>query len=956
MVNKIETVDQSAGAAKRLFVVDAMALAFRSYHAFGARPLTTSSGIPTSAVYGTAVFLMKLIDEERPDYLVIATDSKEKTFRHDMYPLYKANRTEMPEDLARQLPYLFQLFEALNCRLLKRPGVEADDLIGSLVKQYASPALTCYIVSGDKDFMQLINHHVYLYSPKKAEPAQVIGIEGVQEKFSCDPEHVIDALAMIGDTADNVPGVHGIGDKGAAKLIAAFGSLEGVYEHLDKVKNEKQRESLRSSRDMAFLSRELLRIKTDIELDHALEEMKFNPRESIANEKLLELFDQLEFRTLSQRVSTEMKTNKGRGSGTDTTPHETTNQPGREIASSIPRDMAPAPKPIVMLTELDRSGYRLANTPEMLQMAIDELQSAEIVAFDTETTGLDVNDSRPIGLSASTKPGHGWYIPMIARHMAGGLAETDVLSTLKSWLEKPGQIRVAHNLKYDLQMLHNAGIQPRGNFVDTMICSWLLDSSGREHGLDSCALRYLGIHKIPTSDLIGLRGEIPMAEVALEKITEYAIEDAEVTCRLYHHFMAEIKKAGLEKVLLEIEMPLVPILANMEQRGIYVDADELMKISDQLGKSASHLQKKIHELAGEEFNINSTKQLQFILFEKLKIHELLGIKRLKKTKSGFSTDVSVMESLSEHPLPAAILEYRSVTKLKNTYVDALPQLINPTTGRIHTSFHQTGTATGRLSSSDPNLQNIPIRTAQGREIRKAFRAESPDGCLISADYSQVELRILAHIAGEDALSEAFKRGLDIHTSTASRIFGVAPESVDAGLRSRAKAINFGIIYGMGPQRLARETGVSMAEAKEFIEKYFAGYPNIQKYIADSVAKARSQGYTETMSGRRRPLPELHSTDRLTLVNAENIAVNSPIQGSAADLIKLAMIRVEKNLADAGLGTKLLLQVHDELVFECPTNELDAAKKIIKEAMEHAMQLTVPLVVEVGSGRNWLEAH
>lgn len=942
-----QTRDHPLGAPKRLFVVDAMALAFRSYHAFGARPLTTADGLPTSAVYGTAVFLMKLIDEEQPDYLVIATDSKEKTFRHDMYPLYKANRTEMPEDLAQQLPYLFQLFEALNCKLLKRPGVEADDLIGSLVKQYAGPELTCYIVSGDKDFMQLINHHIYLYSPKKAEPAQVIGIDGVREKFSCDPEHVVDALAMIGDTADNVPGVHGIGDKGAAKLIANFGSLEGIYDHLDEIKNEKQRESLRNSRDMAFLSRELLRIKTDIELDHLLEEMKFDARASLANDKLLRLLDQLEFRTLSQRVSSGIKENQR------TSADESHKNPGSAATDASPKT---ASRQATVPSELDRSGYRLANTPESFEQALTELQQAQLVAFDTETTGLDVIDSRPIGLSASTEPGKGWYVPMIAKHLSEGLTEAEVRASLKTWLEQPGQIRIAHNLKYDLQMLRNIGIEVRGNFVDTMICSWLLDSSAREHGLDACALRYLGIHKIPTSDLIGLRGETPMIDVPLDRLTEYAIEDAEVTCRLYLHLFPEIQKSGLEKVLTEIEMPLVSILANMEQRGVFVDADELLTISDTLGATAKKLQTRIHELAGEEFNINSTKQLQHILFEKLKIHEELGIKRLKKTKSGFSTDVSVLEALSGHPLPAAILEYRSVTKLKNTYVDALPQLIHPTTGRIHTSFHQTGTATGRLSSSDPNLQNIPIRTTQGREIRKAFRAEATDGMLISADYSQIELRILAHIADERTLSEAFQQGLDIHTATASRIFGVAPDEVGSDLRSRAKAINFGIIYGMGPQRLARETGVSMAEAKEFIEKYFTGYPNIKKYIADAVATARARGYTETISGRRRPLPELHSTDRLTLVNAENIAVNSPIQGSAADLIKLAMIKVENDLRAAGLATKLLIQVHDELVFECPVREVDTAKQIIKGAMENAMNLTVPLRVEVGFGRNWLEAH
>lgn len=959
-MNKTETENTAPDRPLRLFVVDAMALAFRSYHAFAARPLSTSSGIPTSAVYGSAVFLMKLIEEEKPDYLVIATDSKERTFRHEMYPLYKANRSEMPEDLARQLPYLFRLFESFGCKLLKRPGMEADDLIGSLVKQYGGPALDCYIVSGDKDFMQLINNHIFLYTPKKAEPAQIIDIAGVREKFSCGPEHVVDALAMIGDTADNVPGVNGIGDKGAAKLIGAYGSLEGIYEHLDEIKNEKQRESLRSSKDAAFLSRELLRIKTDLELDHLLDDMKFDPKTAIANPDLQHFFDEMEFRNLAQRVQAEAKDlQRESRTAPPSNVSTATNTPAISLALENQPKSAPVPMDAALM---NRDGYILANTPDKLRAALQALSVANLVCFDTETTGLNVVDDRPIGISASTSAGHGWYIPLINKHLEGGLTEKDALASVKSWLEQaavpghPAQIKIAHNLKFDLQMLRNAGVEPAGPFVDTMLCSWLLDSIGREHGLDACAMRHLGILKTPTSDLIGLRGEIPMSDVPLEKLSDYAIEDAEVTFRLYEFFIPEIRKAGLEKVLYEIEMPLVPILASMEREGVFIDAGELSKISDHLAIEAARLEKKIHELAGEEFNINSTKQLQKILFEKLKVHEQVGVKRLKKTKSGFSTDVSVLEALSSHPLPEAILAYRSVAKLKNTYVDALPQLINPRTNRIHTSFHQTGTATGRLSSSDPNLQNIPIRTTQGREIRRAFRAGIDSWVLISADYSQVELRILAHVAGEEALTEAFRTGMDIHNATASRIFGVSPNDVDQTLRSRAKAINFGIIYGMGPQRLARETGVSMAEAKEFIEKYFAGYPRIKEYIAGAVAKAKAAGFSETISGRRRPMPDLHSTDRLAQVNAENIAVNSPIQGSAADLIKLAMIRVESELRTAGMKAKLLLQVHDELVFESPPEEAKQAIDIIRHAMEHAMELDVPLKVEVGTGNNWLEAH
>lgn len=937
---------------KRLFVVDAMAMAFRNFHAFSARPLSTAAGLPTSAVYGSSIFLLKLIQDEHPDYLVIATDTKAPTFRHDMYPAYKANRKEMPEDLAAQIPYLYKLFDALGCKTLIQPGVEADDLIGSLVKQNAGDELDCYIVSGDKDFLQLVNHHIFLYAPKKNEPAQILGIPGVKEKFSCTPEQVIDILALIGDTADNIPGVFGIGEKGAAKLISTYGSLEGIYAHIDDIANAKQRENLINSRDMAFLSRTLLTIKTDLTLPWTLSDLVLDAKAATANTKLLGLFNELEFRSLSARVSADLK----EGPSAPVVAELKENPPKK--ITLPPLELIPAADSI-RVAEADhvvRPGYLLINTPGLLTDFQKSIAEATSLSFDTETTGLNPITDRPIGLSLAAAKGQAWYLPFVEKHLERGLLPKQVIAAVKPLLEDPKRTKIAHNAKFDIQMLLNAGIDVRGPLVDTMICSWLLDSTSRDHSLDTCSLHALNMNKIPTTQLMGPKKDRPMIDVPLPLLADYACEDADATLQLSSFFMPKIASAGLSAVFSEIEMPLVPILARMEREGVYVDAATLDEISTKLAERIKELERDIHAEAGEEFNINSTQQLAVILFEKLKVHELLGVKRLKKTKTGFSTDVSVLEALSEHPLPKKLLEYRTLTKLKNTYVDSLPQLINPKTNRIHSSFHQTGTATGRLSSSDPNLQNIPIRTDQGREIRKAFRASSRGLVLLSADYSQVELRLLAHIAKESALIEAFVRGEDIHRATAARIFGLAPEEVDSATRSKAKAINFGIIYGMGPQRLARQTGVSMSEAKDFIQKYFEGYPGIKKYIEESIATARKTGFATTITGRRRPIPEFASTDRMMLVNAENIAVNSPIQGSAADLIKIAMIRIEKSFEEKRLPAKMLLQVHDELVFECRADQAEMVKTEVKSCMESAMQLDVPLLAEAGFGDNWLEAH
>jgi DNA polymerase I len=932
---------------KKLFIIDAMAMAFRNYHAFGQRPLITSSGIHTSAVFGSAMFMTKLIEDEKPDLLIVATDSKEKTFRHDLYKEYKANRTEMPEDLADQLPYFFELFSAMGIPVLRQPGVEADDIIGSICKKFASPEVQCLIVSGDKDFMQLINENIFLYSPKKNEPAMLVEANGVFQKFGCTPGQVIDVLALIGDASDNVPGVHGIGEKGASKLISEFSNLDGIYKNLDSISNLKLKNALIQNRDNAFLSRDLVTIKTDLDLDVSMSEMTLDD-DALANQRLLDLYTKLEFRGLTSKTKDRLSSPSENYQIT----HSKTVD--KESVGGIPTETRTENSS----TSAEKIGtkYMIANTPELVISLTKELNAAETFSFDTETTGLDRIEDTPIGISFSTRAGYGWYLPLVQQHLEGWLTPDFVKEQIRPIFINPNKTKIAHNLKFDIQMLSNIGISILAPFGDTMLASYIINPISKEHNLDHCALERLSFRKISTKTLMGEKYERSMLEVPLKELATYACEDADVVLRLSEVYDSILTEMGLKNVYQSIDVPLAPILALMEQTGIYVDSDALGEISMKLNKRAKQLEQVIYKQAGEEFNINSPKQLQVILFEKLAIHQQLGLTRIKKTKSGFSTDVSVMESMSAHPLPRSILEYRTVTKLKNTYVDALPQLINPKTGRVHTNFHQTGTATGRLSSSDPNLQNIPIRKEEGREIRKAFSASAPDRRIVSADYSQIELRLLAHISDDNGLKAAFASNQDIHTATASKIFGVLPSEVTPDLRSNAKAINFGIIYGMGPQRLARETGVSMAEAKTFIEKYFDGFPRIRDYIESAKGAARDLGYSTTMTGRRRPIPEIHSKDRAVMINGENMAVNSPIQGSAADLVKLAMISTQKDLIESGLDAKMLLQVHDELVFECKSSQVKAVKELVKHAMENAMRLSVPLKVEVGEGSNWLEAH
>lgn len=918
--------------AKRLFIIDAMAMAFRNFHAFSMRGgLTTSQGQPVAAVFGSMIYMLKLLREQRPDYIVVATDSRQPTFRHALYPAYKANRTAMPEDLAAQLDDFFKLFEALGIPVLREAGMEADDLIGSIVKRFASESLHCYIVSGDKDFMQLVNDHVFLFTPKKGDESAIIDASGVWSKFGCRPEQVIDILALIGDSSDNVPGVAGIGEKGAAQLIQEFGSVSGIYERLHEVRNTRQRQALEQSREMADLSRQLVTIHCEATIDKTLDDMICVSESMLKKPELLEFAKRLEFRSIVRSLE------------------------AKPLQSEL---FAPAPsaiEPQIPAAPTQVAGqYRVIQTAEELQELVATLQRQSAFVIDTETTGLDIVNDLPIGLSFCWQSGEAVYVPLIAEHQAP-LPTAEILAHLKPILTHEGILKIGHNVKFDWQMLMQVGIEMAGPFFDTMIASYVLTPNERHHSLDHCCLKYFQYQKIPTSALIGKDASISMRDVPLDQLSAYAGEDADFTWRLYETLAPQLKERHLEQLFNDIEMPLLTILAKMERTGVFVQKDALHDLLGELTKLEEQFTQRIYALAGEEFNINSPKQLGNILYEKLKIHESLGVK-VKKNKSGFSTDVSVLEQLVDHPLAQEILEYRSVMKLKNTYVETLPQMINERTGRLHTSFHQTGTATGRLSSSEPNLQNIPIRTPLGRKIRAAFASASPDTVLLAADYSQIELRVLAHLADDSNLKAAFEQGQDIHRATAAKIFDVPESEVTDDQRSQAKAINFGIIYGMGAHRLARETGVRMSEAKAFIDRYFATYPGIQEFIKARIQEAEAEGGVKTLGGRHRPLPDIRSPNHMLRKAAQNMAINTPIQGTAADLMKVAMIKLQNELEKQQLNAKLILQVHDELIIECPKDEIEQVSQIVKRSMEEAMALHVPLRVEVGIGSNWLEAH
>ena len=919
----------------KLFLIDGTALAYRSHFAFANRPLLNSQGRNVGAIFAYTGTLMRILRDENPDLIAVAFDRPEPTFRHEKFPEYKATRDKTPDELVEQIPDLKAITEALGVRLVEKAGWEADDLIGTLAARGAEGGCEVYIVAGDKDFMQLVSQKIKIFNISRADSDVTIqDVAAVRDKFGVPPEGVVDVLGLMGDSSDNVPGVPGVGVKTAIKLISEHGSMDGVYENLDRIKSPSLRKKLGDNRDLAFLSRELVVIDCDAPIETDLKTLDPTAQDTAY---LQEKFIEFEFNTYISYLDATGAHDDG--------PHS----------------------------------YTLVDDAAACDALLDRLAEARAFAFDTETTSLNPRQAEIVGLSIAIDEREAFYIPAIlpgrlfanqgsfanqdssanGNSSAGGSSVLDrFLEGFAPLLADSSKEVIGQNLKYDLAVLRRAGISSvNARLFDTMVAHYLCHPGEMQHGLDFLSLKYLGVKKIPTADLIGKgKKQITMADVPVDKVCEYACEDVDMTLRLRNIFARELDVMGLTRLFDDLEMPLLLILEEMEHRGLRVDRKVLDSLQEEFAERVSELTSRIYELAGEEFNINSTQQLGKILFDKLEVHKEVGLKRVRKTKTGYSTNAAVLESISAHPLGHLLLEYRRLQKLNSTYVEALPRLIEKETGCIHTSFNQAVAATGRLSSSDPNLQNIPIRTPEGGRIREAFVPRDKEWRILSADYSQVELRILAHISGDAKLQEAFREGKDIHAGTASLIFGVAADGVTPELRSRAKTINFGIIYGMGPQRLARETGISFAEAKDFIDAYFETFPGVKGYIDSTLEQARETGYVTTLLGRKRAIDDMDAMNQMVRASMENVAVNTPIQGTAADLIKKAMLTIPKALADRGLRALMVLQVHDELVFDVPEEELDSVGALVKNEMESAMDLDVPLVVDIGSGSNWREAH
>ncbi len=900
----------------RLFLLDGTALAYRSHFALSRSGLTDADGNPTGATYGFTTTLRRILEVEKPERIAVAFDPPGPTFRHERFKEYKATRERAPDEMKAQLPTIRAIVEAHGIPIFEVPGYEADDVIGTLATQADAAGEEVMIVTGDKDFMQLVNERVKLYNVfRQNEDVVIQGLAAVEEKFGTTPDHVVDVLAVMGDASDNVPGVKGIGEKGAIKLIGEFGSVPELLERLDEVKG-KTKEKIEASRDDLLLSLELVQIDREVPLEAGVDSIGApEPDER----RLIELFRRLDFQSL------------------------------------IPKVAAEAPP------ELERD-YVTVKTEEALDAMIAELSAAGAFAVDTETTSLFPLEATLVGLSFCAKEGRAFYVPcnLDPPVLPGGAKA--VLERLAPLLTSEAVSLCGQNTKYDWLVLAKYGVRIPPPEFDTMVASFTVAGSGRRHGLDSLALHYFGLKKIPTTELLGTgRKQITMDQVPIKHIAEYACEDADVTWRLREVLEREIEEQGAQALFHDLEMPLVPVLGAMEERGIRLDTDLLDELGAEMEKELEGCVWEIQELAGENFNVNSTKVLGEVLFEKLRIQDEAGVKRPKRTKTGWATDAETLSTkYAGVPIVEKLLEYREIAKLKSTYVDALPRYVNKDTGRVHCSFSQVSAATGRLASSDPNLQNIPVRSERGRKLREAFVPREPDELgpwvLASADYSQIELRVMAHLSGDQHMRRAFHEGQDVHAATASAVFGVDPDDVSREQRSQAKVVNFGLLYGMGPARLSRETGLSVPEAREFIDRYFSAFPSVQDWMEKLLNDARETGYVETLLGRRRRMPDITSANSRARSFAENAAINTPVQGSAADIIKKAMIDLERELAASELHGRMLLQVHDELVLEVPEAEVNATREVVARAMEEAVVLEVPLAVDFGFGKTWLEAH
>ncbi len=950
----------SAGAGKRLLLVDGSALLYRSFYAFIRNPLRNSKGEATSAAYGVLNTLVPVLDEHQPDHVAVVFDTAAPTFRHREYAEYKAHRPPMPEDLAAQIPRVREVIEALGLPIVEQEGVEADDLIGSLAREAERAGCEVWILTGDKDFYQLVSDRVRLLAPRgRGDQHLHIDEAAVKERWGVGPGQIVDLLALMGDASDNVPGVPGVGEKTAAQLVSAYGSIDDLYRSLEKVERPSLREKLRSNEDKARLSRKLVTIRADLPLDRHWNELRRRP---MRRDEILALLEELEFRAYRKRFAAELAADssgelfagEGRGGG------------GAEGAPAGGSEGAPAAAPGASPGELfgaegtaeagpgrpPLGDYRIVLDGEGLDQLARALADARgPVAFDTETTGLDPLRASLVGISVALEAGRAHYLP-VGHEEGPNLDPEAVRGALRPFFGAPGRQRVAQNAKYDWHVLHRFGIPVQDVSFDTMVAAYLIDPD-QPRNVDHLARTHLGIVKTTTESLIGPRGpkQRTMAALPVERVGTYCCEDSDVCLRLLPVLSARLDALGLRELCDTVETPLVGVLVRMERAGVRVESATLEAMSREYSGRLRELEAQIQDASGVPFNVNSPRQVAEVLFERLQLAP--G----RRTKEGYSTDVEVLEALaSQHPLPRLLLEYRQFQKLKGTYIDALPKLVHPDTGRIHATFHQTVASTGRLSVSDPNLQNIPVRSEEGRAIRRAFVAEGAAGRLASFDYSQVELRLLAHLSGDPVLAEAFRTGEDVHRTTAAKLFGIPPEEVTPAQRAQAKTVNFGVLYGMGPVRLARELSLSRALATAFIEEHRRTLAGVSEYLEHVLALARERGYAETILHRRRPLPALRADEGARRAEAERAAVNTPIQGSAADLIKVAMVRIDRLLAERGLRSRLILQVHDELLFETDEEELPSLVPAVTEAMEHALPLRVPLVVNTGIGPTWADAH
>lgn len=936
---------------KRLFLIDAYAMIFRGYYALIRSPRITSDGKDTSAIFGFTNSLIELIRREKPTHLAVVFDVGEASVRTADFADYKANRSETPEAIKIAIPYIHRILEAMHVPILGVEGYEADDVIGTIACKAEKQGYTTFMVTPDKDFAQLVTDKIKIYKPGlKGAEFEILGVEEVKTKYEIeDPKQVIDYLAMMGDSVDNIPGLEGVGEKTAKKFIKEYGSIENLLANTHELKG-KLREKIEASAERGILSKKLATIICDAPVE--FEEEKYD-LEIPDFEKVKEVFDEIEFRRLYENLyrafaptkDTEKETDPNKISRFDKV--QDPNKPVQLDLFATYEQLDQATKTQSNIAESDHL-YQYIDAPKAQKILVQNLLAQKAVSFDTETTSLNEMEAELIGMSFSYKKGLAYYIPLSENREEA----LETLEIFRPFFEKQDIVKIAHNLKFDYKILKQYGIEVEGAIFDTMIAHYLLNPDGR-HGMDYLSEIYLHYQPISIETLIGKgKKQGTLRSVSIEEQTNYAAEDADVTWQLYELFAPQLKKENLEDLFFKVEMPLMKVLAKMELEGVSLDKQWLEQESKDLEDDLRKLELKIFELSGEEFNINSPKQMGEILFEKMQLDP-----KAKKTKTGqYATSEDILQKLSsKHEIIKYILEYRTYQKLKSTYVDALPLQIDKDDHRVHTNFSQTTAATGRLASVNPNLQNIPIRTLRGQQIRGAFVAGEGKK-IISADYSQIELRLIAEISNEENMILAFQNGEDIHASTASKLFNIPLEEVTKTQRSQAKTVNFGILYGQGAFALAEQTGLSRTEAKQMIEAYYETYPQLKKFMADQVKKAQELGYVETILHRKRHLKDINSANFVVRAHAERNAVNAPIQGSAADVIKLAMIKIDEKLEEQNLKTKMLLQVHDELLFEAPVEEVEIAKTLIKTEMESAFETKVPLLVEVGVGNNWLEAH